>query len=341
MYVFLCSFGFCYTTSVAFTTCGVSTRLLRVAKFEPEKKGIPLPKQDTTLSDRIENCIHYIDAIKDQWILQKKITHDVMKQFNTLLEAFAALKNDVKAFPSLEKESKELEKIVISTLNYLTTLLKEMGKYETKYEPATSKWESGDKEKGLRKTVSQVNDIYQALDALENSLKDIDQATRHTALMAGVGLAMGYHHHTKNYIFNLKAGVDYMGGQFKQTEAYNASTDHNPSLGWGAVIGAGVDYKFSKDVAMGLEGGVRISQFVLPKVNYQETCKKTSVVYGAPYGQINCTIFPYPKWSIGLFTGYFFPRQFKIDHASSNIPIGTKCRIDGVYGGLKFSYYLD
>lgn len=161
---------------------------------------------------------------------------------------------------------------------------------------------------------------------------------RHSALMGGVGLSAGYHYHTKNFIFNMRSGVDHIWGKFRQTGPQNIDTENMPKLGWGVTLGAGVDYKFTEKSTIGLEGGVRLSEFKIPMQDNPTSTK--SSWFMAPYAQIVCGFYPTPDYSVSVFTGYFFPRTFAVKAEGTRITEGTKCTVDGIFGGLKFSRYF-
>lgn len=161
---------------------------------------------------------------------------------------------------------------------------------------------------------------------------------RHSALMGGVGLSAEYHYHTKNFIFNLRSGVDHIWGKFRQTGPQNIDTENMPRLGWGVTLGAGVDYKFTEKSTIGLEGGVRLSEFKIPMQDNPTSTK--SSWFMAPYAQIVCGFYPTPDYSVSVFTGYFFPRAFAVKVEGARITEGTKCTVDGIFGGLKFSRYF-
>lgn len=161
---------------------------------------------------------------------------------------------------------------------------------------------------------------------------------RHSALMGGVGLFAGYHHHTKNFIFNLRSGVDHIWGKFRQSGPQNADTENMPKLGWGITLGTGVDYKFTEKSTIGIEGGVRLSEFKIPQQDKPTDTKSSWFI--APYAQIICGFYPTPDYSVSVFTGYFFPRTFAVKTEGSRITEGTKCKVDGIFGGLRFSRYF-
>jgi hypothetical protein len=161
---------------------------------------------------------------------------------------------------------------------------------------------------------------------------------KHSALMGGVGISAGYHRHTKNFIFNLRTGVDHIWGKFKQTGLQHADTENVPKLGWGITLGAGVDYKFTEKSTIGLEGGVRLSEFKIPQQEKPTSTK--SSWFMAPYAQIVCGFYPHPDYSVSVFTGYFFPRTFSVKTEGTRIPEGTKCKVDGIFGGLRFARYF-
>lgn len=161
---------------------------------------------------------------------------------------------------------------------------------------------------------------------------------RHSALMGGIGLSAGYHRHTKNFIFNLRTGVDRIWGKFKQTGPQSMDTESVPRLGWGITVGTGLDYKFTEKSTIGLEGGVRFSEFKIPQQADPKTTK--SSWFMAPYAQIVCGFYPTPDYSISVFTGYFFPRTFMVKTEGTKITEGTQCKVDGIFGGLRFARYF-
>lgn len=161
---------------------------------------------------------------------------------------------------------------------------------------------------------------------------------RHSALMGGIGVSAGYHRHTKNFIFNLRTGVDHIWGRFRQTGPQSMDTESVPRLGWGITLGAGADYKFTEKSTIGLEGGVRFSEFKIPQKDKPTDTK--SSWFMAPYVQIVCGFYPTPDYSISVFTGYFFPRTFSVKAEGTRITEGTQCKVDGIFGGLRFARYF-
>lgn len=161
---------------------------------------------------------------------------------------------------------------------------------------------------------------------------------KHSALMGGVGLSAGYHYHTKNFIFNVRTGVDHIWGRFKQTGPQGMDTENVPRLGWGITLGTGIDYKFTEKSTIGLEGGVRFSEFKIPQMDKPTTTKSSWFV--APYAQIVCGFYPHPDYNISVFTGYFFPRTFEVKTEGTRITQDTKCKVDGIFGGLRFARYF-
>jgi hypothetical protein len=161
---------------------------------------------------------------------------------------------------------------------------------------------------------------------------------KHSALMGGVGLSAGYHYHTKNFIFNLRTGVDHIWGKFRQTAPQNTDSENMPKLGWGVTLGTGIDYKFTEKSTIGLEGGIRFSEFKIPQQDKPTETK--SSWFTAPYAQIVCGFYPTPDYSISVFTGYFFPRTFSVKTEGTRITEGTKCKVDGIFGGLRFARYF-
>ena len=155
-----------------------------------------------------------------------------------------------------------------------------------------------------------------------------------TAFMGGVGITAGYHYPMPLIIFNLRVGVDHMWGTFKQSDFYPSSLAR---LGWGIKTGIGIDYKLTEKARFGFEGGVRFSTFKNQKNNNLST---TSSWFVAPYVQAICGFYPHPDYGIHAYMGYFFPCRFSINTNGGRIPSGTTCKVDGMYGGLRFSRYF-
>jgi len=158
------------------------------------------------------------------------------------------------------------------------------------------------------------------------------------ALMGSLGTSIAYHYHTPNFMTTLRCGLDYTWGKFCQTMALGADTEANPGLGFGAFVGAGIDYKCSEKTAFGLEGGLRLNQLTVPML-YKPT-QKASTWFYTPYSQINATFFMKDNCALGLFTGYIFPKEFTVKSTGSRIPFGSSCKIGGLYSGLRLSKYF-
>ena len=188
-----------------------------------------------------------------------------------------------------------------------------------------------DIQKQIDKIIGDVGDYrQQVMSALPNE--------RNSALMGGVGLSAGYHYHTKNFIWNLRAAVDHIWGKFRQTGPQGMDTENVPKLGWGITLGTGLDYKFTEKATIGLEAGVRFSEFKIPQMAKPKATK--SSWFMAPYAQIVCGFYPTPNYSVSVFTGYFFPRTFSVKTQGTRIGEGTKCKVDGIFGGLRFARYF-
>lgn len=197
----------------------------------------------------------------------------------------------------------------------------------------------GISEADIRKKIESVigaEDVFN--DVIANKLGLQSQNEKHSALMGGIGISAGYHYHTKNFIFNLRAGADHIWGKFRQTGPQHMDTENMPRLGWGIPISAGIDYKFTPKSTIGLEGGIRLSEFKIPKKNKPQSTN--SSWFMAPFAQVVCGFYPHPDYSISVFTGYFFPRTFEVKTKDTRIPEGTKCKIDGLFGGLRFARYF-
>jgi hypothetical protein len=184
-------------------------------------------------------------------------------------------------------------------------------------------------------------DIQNKIDALLKPEEDHQKALppqRHTALMGGIGLSAGYHYHTRHFMFTLRSGIDHMWGKLRQTGPRAKNADGNPCLGWGLLFGAGIDCKTKSNKAIGIEGGLRFNQLKLPSI--EDPAKNKSVWFAAPYAQLNCTMFYEDVLSIGLFSGYMFPREFTIKSTGARILSGTDCKIGGLYSGVRLTQYL-
>lgn len=146
--------------------------------------------------------------------------------------------------------------------------------------------------------------------------------------MGGVGVSAGYHYHLPLVIFNVRAGLDYLWGKFKSKDLYPGSL---AQLGFGVKTGVGIDYKLTDKATFGFEGGVRVSAF--------KNISNTSW-FALPYGQMVCGFNPHPDYGVSAFFGYFFPTRFTINSSGGHIPSGTKCKVDGVFGGLRIARYF-
>lgn len=149
-----------------------------------------------------------------------------------------------------------------------------------------------------------------------------------TDFMWGMRVSAGYHYHLPLVICNVRAGLDYLWGKFKSKALYPASL---AQLGWGVKTGVGLDYKLTDQATFGFEGGVRVSAF--------KNISNTSW-FVLPYGQMVCGFSPHPDYSISAFMGYFFPTKFTINTGGGNIPSGTRCKVDGIFGGLRVARYF-
>jgi hypothetical protein len=154
------------------------------------------------------------------------------------------------------------------------------------------------------------------------------------AFMGGIGLSAGYHYCLPMIICNVRAGLDYMWGKFKSKDNYPASLAR---LGWGIKMGTGIDYKLTDKTTFGLEGGIRLSAFENQKIGQTNAAKSWFVL---PYMQAACGFVLYPDYGISAFIGYFFPAKFSINVSGGNIPSGSICKIDGLFGGLRFVRYF-
>ena len=153
--------------------------------------------------------------------------------------------------------------------------------------------------------------------------------------MGSVGLVGGLHYKKQLVIFNLRLSFDYMFGTFKSNDAYQASLAR---MGWGLKTGLGIDYKLTEKVDFGIEGGARFSQFQLPLKDKDSS--RRSEWFTAPYMQANCTVRPDTRYGIGVFIGYFFPRQFSVEVSQTNLAIDTKCKFDGLFGGVRLTCFF-
>ena len=187
-------------------------------------------------------------------------------------------------------------------------------------------------------------DIRKKVDAIVQSA---DYTTRvqapapkelNVAMMGSVGLSAAYHYYTRNFIFTLRSGIERTWGKFCQTIALGGNTEGNPELGFGGYVGAGVDYKWAENVAVGLEGGMRLTQLKVSTI--KDPVKKLSTWFSSPYAQLNCTFFSEDDTSLGLFSGYTFAKEFTVKSTGARIPYGSPCKIGGLYGGLRVSKYF-
>ena len=149
-----------------------------------------------------------------------------------------------------------------------------------------------------------------------------------TGLMVGLGLSGGYHYHLPLVILNVRAGLDYMCGKFKQSELYSASS---AKLGWGLKTGVGIDYKLTEKATFGFEGGVRFSAF-----NNSDDAQACSAKWFlAPYLQGVCGFNPHPDYGVSVFFGCFLPSTFTVDASGGAILTAAKCKIEGLFGGIR------
>ena len=162
--------------------------------------------------------------------------------------------------------------------------------------------------------------------------------THHSATMGGLGVSISYQCHTEKFIFSLRGGMDKVWGQFIQTSKSGTDHSHDPAMGIGCNVGAGIAYKIGDLASAGFEFGGKLSQFTLSKIGKKHD--RSSHWFWAPYGEINCTIYPSKRWAMGMFMGYVLPSKFKIERTDADIPIKTECKIDKLYGGIRVSAYL-
>lgn len=155
-----------------------------------------------------------------------------------------------------------------------------------------------------------------------------------TACMGGMGVSAGYHYHLPLLICNVRGGIDYLWGKFKPLDLYPSSL---AQLGWGFKAGVGLDYKLTDKATFGFEGGARFSAFRNPQIDQSST--KTSW-FALPYFQAVCGFSPYPDYGISVFVGYFLPAKFSINTNGGTIPNDTTCKVDGMFGGLRFARYF-
>lgn len=177
-------------------------------------------------------------------------------------------------------------------------------------------------------------DVMNAQQIVNNTLPH----ERQTALMGGLSGFIGYHYFTQNFIFNLRAGIDYIWGSFLQTSKKNESTENMIRLGWGILLGTGIDYRFREDISVGLEGGIRLSELNMPLFVNPE--QKTSNWFAAPYLQLVYTIYPKPDYSVSLFSGYTFGPEFSIKKNNARLAYGSRCAVSGLMTGIRFAHYF-
>lgn len=155
-----------------------------------------------------------------------------------------------------------------------------------------------------------------------------------TAFMGGIGASAGYHYHLSLVICNVRAGLDYMWGKFKKFDLYPSSLTQ---MGWGVKVGGGIDYKLTDKATFGFEGGIRLNAFRNPQISQSRTITSWFVL---PYVQMICGFSPHPDYGISAFMGYFLPTKFSISANGGRIPSGTMCKVDGMFGGLRFVRYF-
>lgn len=158
------------------------------------------------------------------------------------------------------------------------------------------------------------------------------------ATMGSIGMSAAYHYSIRDFIFTARTTIDHTWGKFCQTLPAVLNTEINPSLGFGFGVGAGFDYKWTDDIAVGLEGGMRFNQMKIPTI--KDPKEKASTWFLAPYAQANVTFFGDDDTSIGLFSGYIFAKEFTVTSTGTRIPYGSPCKIGGLYGGLRLSRYV-
>jgi len=184
-------------------------------------------------------------------------------------------------------------------------------------------------------------DIRKKIDAILKDGKNYQQQVfdklpyqENKASMMGLGLSAGYHYHMPLVIYNVRAGLDYMWGTFNKSDLYPASS---AQLGWGIKTGIGIDYKLTEKATFGFEGGLRLGTFKNSKAS--QICSE-SKWFIAPYLQGICGFNPHPDYNVSVFCGYFLPVSFPINTSGGNIPNGTTCKIQGMFGGIKISKYF-
>lgn len=193
---------------------------------------------------------------------------------------------------------------------------------------------SGITEADIRKKV----DAIVRGDSYASNVQAASPQEVNVAMMGSVGMSAAYHYHTRNFIFTARSGLDHTWGKFRQTAPKGIDTENNQSLGFGGYVGAGVDYKWAKNVALGLEAGVRMNQLKIPQI--KDPVQKVSMWFTSPYAQVNCTFFSEDNASLGLFSGYVFAKEFTVKSTGTRIPYGSACSIAGLYGGFRLSKYL-
>ncbi|MEK7654937.1 MAG: hypothetical protein AAB323_01595 [Pseudomonadota bacterium] len=154
-----------------------------------------------------------------------------------------------------------------------------------------------------------------------------------TAFMGGGGLSAGYHYQLPFVICNVRAGVDYLWGKFKQFDLYPSSL---AQMGWGIKVGSGIDYRLTDKATFGFEAGMRFSAFRNPKIG---SLNGGVSWFALPYLQTVCGFSPHADYGISAFAGYFFPTKFSVN-SGGGIPSGTMCKVSGMFGGLRFVRYF-
>ncbi len=188
-------------------------------------------------------------------------------------------------------------------------------------------------------------DIRKKVDAIlesESYRKDVFRSAlqeRNMALMGGLGLSAAVHYHWPKFMITARAGIDHVWGKFKQTIHERLDIDHHPSMGLGVSLGAGLDYKCTDKFTIGVEGGIRYSEFKTSHIH--NPLKKSSTWFVAPYLQANFTLFLEEDCSISLFSGYLFPKEFTVKSTGTKIPYESGYSIKGIYSGIRFTKYFD
>lgn len=193
---------------------------------------------------------------------------------------------------------------------------------------------SGISEAAIRKKVDDIMQSAAYVTATESSAR----RETNVATMGGIGLSAAYHYYIRDFIFTARSTIDHTWGKFCQTIPPGTNTEINPSLGFGFALGAGIDYQWTDDMAVGLEGGLRFNQLKVPEI--KDFKQKVSTWFMAPYAQVNFTFFGDEDTSLGLFTGYVFAKEFTVKSTGTRIPYGSTCKISGLYGGLRLSRYV-